>query len=114
MDDKTKIGIGLTFFGILFTGLGVVFFFDQGLLSLGNLLFLAGVTLTIGTQRTVNFFLKRRKNFKGSAFFFGGLFLVLYGWAMVGMILESYGFVLLFRCAQTFAPKKREAPAGTW
>jgi len=96
MDDKTKIGIGLTFFGVMFTILGVVFFFDQGLLSLGNLLFVTGVTVTIGAKRTFNFFLKRRRNYKGSVFFLGGLFLVLYGWAFVGMILESYGFVLLF------------------
>lgn len=96
MDDKTKIGIGLTFFGVMFTCLGVLFFFDQGLLSLGNLLFVTGVTMTIGAKRTFNFFLKRRRNYKGSAFFLGGLFLVLYGWAFIGMILESYGFILLF------------------
>mmetsp|Transcript_12910 Transcript_12910/g.17654 ORF Transcript_12910/g.17654 Transcript_12910/m.17654 type:complete len:139 (+) Transcript_12910:296-712(+) len=96
MDDKTKIGIGLTFFGVIFTVLGVVFFFDQGLLSLGNLLFLSGVAVTIGGRRTFNFFFKRKRNYKGTAFFLGGLLLVLYGWALLGMILESYGFVLLF------------------
>mmetsp|Transcript_39154 Transcript_39154/g.75038 ORF Transcript_39154/g.75038 Transcript_39154/m.75038 type:complete len:139 (-) Transcript_39154:250-666(-) len=96
MDDKTKIGIGLTFFGVVFTILGVMFFFDQGLLSLGNLLFLSGVTLTIGGKRTFNFFFKRKRNFKGTGCFFGGLLLVLYGWALLGMIVETYGFVLLF------------------
>mmetsp|Transcript_33868 Transcript_33868/g.40956 ORF Transcript_33868/g.40956 Transcript_33868/m.40956 type:complete len:138 (-) Transcript_33868:995-1408(-) len=96
MDDKTKIGIGLTFFGVVFTLLGVMFFFDQGLLTLGNLLFLSGVTLTIGTKRTLKFFVKRQKNYKGTAFFFGGFAMVLYGWAIIGMCLESYGFVLLF------------------
>jgi hypothetical protein len=34
--SRAEIGIGLTFFGVMFTILGVVFFFDQGLLSLGN------------------------------------------------------------------------------
>uniref|UniRef100_A0A8C9SX67 Golgi transport 1Ba n=1 Tax=Scleropages formosus TaxID=113540 RepID=A0A8C9SX67_SCLFO len=30
-------------------------------------------------------------------FFLGGVFVVLIGWPMVGMVLEIYGFFLLFR-----------------
>ena len=48
----TEIGIGLTSFGCLFTLLGVMLFFDRGLLSMGNILFLSGVTTTIGPRRT--------------------------------------------------------------
>ena len=33
---------------------------------------------------------------QGSAFFLGGLALVVWGWAIVGMAVEAYGFWLLF------------------
>ncbi|GJP30344.1 hypothetical protein CLOM_g756 [Closterium sp. NIES-68] len=95
MTDMKKIGIGLTAFGVLFSFLGVIFFFDKGLLAMGNILFLAGVTLTIGLQSTISFF-TRRRNRKGSAFFLSGLVLVVIGWPMVGMAIQAYGFVLLF------------------
>lgn len=96
MDDQRKIGVGLTGFGALFIFLGVLFFFDKGLLAMGNLMFLSGVSLTIGFRSTLSFFTKRR-NYKGSSAFLGGLLLVISGWTFFGFILEMYGFVLLFR-----------------
>lgn len=33
---------------------------------------------------------------QGSAFFLGGVCLVVYGWTLVGFLLETYGFWLLF------------------
>ncbi|KAG0629056.1 hypothetical protein M758_1G073400 [Ceratodon purpureus] len=95
MNDRRKIGIGLTGFGVLFTFLGVVFFFDKGLLAMGNILFVAGVMITIGIKGAVSFFLKPR-NYKGSILFVSGFALVVFGWPVVGMLVEAYGFVLLF------------------
>ena len=36
IDDTRKIGFGLSAAGLLFTVLGVLLFFDRGLLGLGN------------------------------------------------------------------------------
>mmetsp|Transcript_7698 Transcript_7698/g.27454 ORF Transcript_7698/g.27454 Transcript_7698/m.27454 type:complete len:103 (-) Transcript_7698:946-1254(-) len=63
---------------------------------MGNLLFLSGVSMTIGPYPTVRFF-TRPRNLKGSLFFFGGLAVVIIGWVIVGLLLEGYGFVILFR-----------------
>ncbi|KAI3429633.1 hypothetical protein D9Q98_005719 [Chlorella vulgaris] len=95
LDDRRKIGVGLTGLGFLFFVLGVLFFFDRGLLAMGNVLFLSGVGLTIGAQAALRFFL-RPKNYKGTAFFGGGLILVLWGWTLVGFALEMWGFWQLF------------------
>jgi hypothetical protein len=90
-----EIGIGLTSFGCGFTALGVVFFFDRGLLAMGNLMFLSGVTLTIGPKQTVKFFVRPR-NQRGAFCFLFGLALVLYGWPFIGLLVEGYGFIALF------------------
>ncbi|GIL63006.1 hypothetical protein Vafri_17163 [Volvox africanus] len=95
LTDQRKIGLGLTAFGILFTILGMLLLFDRGLIAMGNLLFLAGLTTTIGLHSTVSFFMKK-KNRKGSVFYLGGCAVVVYGWAVVGLALEAYGFWLLF------------------
>lgn len=60
-----------------------------------QVLFLAGVALTLGMQATLRFFI-RRKNHKGSGFFLGGVALVVWGWTLIGFALEAYGFWLLF------------------
>jgi hypothetical protein len=94
--DTQKIGIGLVGFGGFFLFLGVVLLFDKGLLAIGNILFLAGIAFIVGLDRTWRFFFQANK-IKMSVFFFGGIFVVLLGWPIVGMILELYGFFQLFR-----------------
>jgi len=93
--DTQKIGVGLAGFGIAFVFLGVLLLFDKGLLAIGNILFICGLACVIGLERTFRFFFKRNK-IRASVAFFGGIIIVLLGWPIVGMIVESYGFVLLF------------------
>nr|CAB3447159.1 unnamed protein product [Digitaria exilis] len=68
MFQHEEIGIGLVGFGILFSFLGVILFFDRGLLALGN----------------------------GSVPFFIGLFLLFVRWPVAGIIMELYGSFVLF------------------
>ncbi|KAG5835426.1 hypothetical protein ANANG_G00243860 [Anguilla anguilla] len=91
-----KIGVGLSGFGLFFLLFGVLLYFDSVLLAFGNVLFLTGLALVIGLQRTATFFFQRQK-LRGSSFFLGGVALVLMRWPVVGMVMETYGFVLLFR-----------------
>jgi hypothetical protein len=93
--DNQKIGIGLCLIGSLCIGLGVVMFFDRTLLALGNLSFMGGLTLVLGYQKTLKFFLRREKKI-ASGCFFCGFFLVLYGFAIIGSIIQLYGFWKLF------------------
>ncbi|KAF2880086.1 hypothetical protein ILUMI_26098 [Ignelater luminosus] len=95
ISDTQKIGVGLAGFGVFFLFLGVLMLFDKSLLALGNILFIAGLSCVIGLERTFRFFFQRHK-VKASIAFFGGIIVVLAGWPIIGMLLETYGFVLLF------------------
>ena len=66
-----------------------------------QILFISGLALVIGLERTFRFFFQKHK-LKGSAFFLGGVIVVLLGWPVVGMLVEIYGFILLFRFVKTF------------
>lgn len=93
--DVQKIGVGLAGFGVSFLFLGVLLLFDKGLLAIGNILFIAGLACVIGLERTFRFFFQKHK-VKASVAFFGGITVVLLGWPLFGMLIETYGFVLLF------------------
>ncbi|XP_071329217.1 vesicle transport protein GOT1A [Trachinotus anak] len=94
--ELQKIGVGVMAFGLFFLLFGVLLYFDSVLLAFGNILFLTGLTFIIGLRRTAHFFFQKHK-FRGSFFFLGGVALVIGRWPITGMLVESYGFVLLFR-----------------
>lgn len=64
-----------------------------------QILFVSGLSFVIGLERTFRFFFQRHKA-KATTFFLGGVFVVLIGWPIIGVVLEIYGFFLLFRSAQ--------------
>lgn len=66
------------------------------LLLLPQILFVAGLAFVIGLERTFRFFFQKHK-MKATGFFLGGVCVVLIGWPIVGVVLEVYGFFLLFR-----------------
>lgn len=91
-----EIGVGTTGFGIFFILFGILLYFDSVLLAFGNLLFLTGLSLIIGLRKTFSFFFQKHK-LKGTSFFLGGVVIVLLRWPLLGMCLETYGFLSLFR-----------------
>ncbi|KAI4692827.1 uncharacterized protein J4E88_001195 [Alternaria novae-zelandiae] len=62
---------------------------------MGNILFLIGLTLIIGTTKTVAFFARKQK-WKGTVAFVAGISLILMRWAFIGFIIELYGILVLF------------------
>ena len=60
-----------------------------------QILFVIGLTIIIGPQKTLLFFARRQK-LKGTAAFFGGLALILMRWAFIGFLVELYGIFILF------------------
>jgi hypothetical protein len=95
LTDMQKIGVGLTSFGALFMLLGVMLLFDGALLALGNILFLGGLFLIIGPQKTFSFFTRRNK-LRGTTCFLGGILLVFLKWPTIGVLVEMFGFLNLF------------------
>lgn len=64
-------------------------------MRLGNLLFVAGVPLMIGPGRTVGYFLQPKKA-RATGCLGVGIFLVLVGHPVIGILLEVFGLLNLF------------------
>jgi hypothetical protein len=74
---------------------GVLLFFDQAMLAMGNILFLIGLTIIIGPQKTLLFFARKQK-LKGTGAFAAGIALILLRWPLIGFLVELYGIFVLF------------------
>ncbi|QLQ77808.1 hypothetical protein HG537_0A00550 [Torulaspora globosa] len=95
LSESQKFGVAFTFGGFLFFTFGVFTLFDRALLALGNILFLAGVLLIIGPQKTYIFFSRPAKR-RGSLFLALGVVLILLKWTFIGFLVESLGIIGLF------------------
>ena len=93
--DMTKIGVFLTATGVFFMTLGVLFLLDSSLLTLGNLLFIAGVVLVMGLERCKVFFFAQHR-LKATIPFVLGILLVMWGWCFIGLIIQGFGGLNLF------------------
>ena len=62
---------------------------------MGNILFLIGITLLLGPQRTFVFFARRNK-WKGTLAFWAGVLLILMRWPLIGFGVEMFGIFVLF------------------
>ena len=90
-----EIGVAFCSGGGFFFLLGLILFFDRALLAMGNILFLVGITLLLGPQRTFVFFARKQK-WKGTLAFWAGVLLILMKWPLVGFGVELFGIFVLF------------------
>lgn len=94
-DTQRKTGALLTGVGALLFLLGVLLFFDRGLIAMSNVVFVLGVALVVGLRRCGNFFFQRRR-LRGTLCLALGLALVLLRRTVLGILVEAFGFVNLF------------------
>jgi len=95
LSETQKIGVVFCSGGGLFLFGGVLMFFDRSMLAMGNILFIIGLALCIGLQKTLVFFSRPHK-LKGTAAFAAGIFLILFRWPFFGFLIELYGIFILF------------------
>lgn len=90
-----KLGVVFTAGGVFFFVAGVLSFFSARLLAMGNVLFVAGVVMVIGPQKTIVFFTRPQK-LRGSLCFVLGLVLIFAKRPFWGFLLEMFGILGLF------------------
>ena len=80
--------------------------------STAQILFISGLTLIIGPQKTFYFFARKQK-IRGTVCFLGGVLLVFLKWPFVGVVVETFGFLNLFGCVN-FTRRQRAAGVLTF
>ncbi|GMM46616.1 Got1 protein [Pichia kluyveri] len=95
LTQTQKMGVFFSSAGAFLFILGIMSFFDSALLSMANILFLVGIALLIGPQRTLYFF-SRRQKIRGSIMFALGILLIFLKHPFIGFIFEMFGMLALF------------------
>jgi Got1/Sft2-like family len=90
-----KTGLMLLVSGVSLTFLGITLFFNKTIMRLGNLLCIAGVLLTMGPTQTVSYFVQPEK-LRATICLGLGIFLVIIGSPLFGIVLEVFGVLNLF------------------
>ena len=79
---------------LFFYVIGVFLFLDKAFLLFSNILFLMGLYFLVGiTDMTLIF----SKKLKGTGAFFSGLFLIIIGWKLFGVIFQGYAVYEFFK-----------------
>lgn len=93
--NQKQIGASLLGFGLLFTFLGMMLFFEGNLLRLGNLCIIAGIPLLVGPNRVRQFFSKPSR-LQATIITGFGILLVFWGKPRLGILCEIFGLLNLF------------------
>ncbi|RKP11192.1 hypothetical protein THASP1DRAFT_27029 [Thamnocephalis sphaerospora] len=75
--------------------LGMLLFFDAGLIAIGNIFLVCGLVAFNGFAKTGQFFAQRRR-IPGTICFTLGVIIVFFKWPIIGLIVELFGFINLF------------------
>lgn len=94
-DNTRQLGAILTGLGAMFFFVGILLFFDSGLIAMSNILFIVGVVLVIGVGRVSGFFFQRQR-LRGTICFALGVTMVFMKWTFSGIVVEAFGFINLF------------------
>eukprot|EP00286_Rhodomonas_abbreviata_P015516 CAMPEP_0181329572 /NCGR_PEP_ID=MMETSP1101-20121128/23380_1 /TAXON_ID=46948 /ORGANISM="Rhodomonas abbreviata, Strain Caron Lab Isolate" /LENGTH=238 /DNA_ID=CAMNT_0023438655 /DNA_START=276 /DNA_END=989 /DNA_ORIENTATION=+ len=92
---QRKVGLGLVAVGILLSMLGFMLFMNRSLIGSGNLMIISGVVVLAGWSRTKEFLFQWERA-RGTGIFLFGVYLVLKGWARLGVLVELFGILNLF------------------
>ncbi|KAI8051477.1 hypothetical protein BDF22DRAFT_73186 [Syncephalis plumigaleata] len=77
VSETQKIGAAVAAFGGVLIFLGVLLFFDAGLIAIGQ-------------------FFAQRRRIPGAICFFIGVIIVFFKWPIIGLLVEVFGFINLF------------------
>ena len=101
-NTQAQTGYVMTGLGFLFMLCSMLFLFERGLLVIGNVLVLSGVTLILGVPNTLQFFnpfgKRTYEKTLGIVLFFAGFFMLLAnrGWVVLDFVLELIGLFQMF------------------